>query len=95
MACRKLISSANKLNLNSVRTFTTSVRTFSSDKKDEIAKVTHTGQVSKFIKNCYANILDFFLTFDLFIFRFTMKRITETLDLQMQLELLMINGQLI
>lgn len=46
MACRKLISSANKLNLSSVRCFTTSVRTFSSEKKDELAKVTHTGQVS-------------------------------------------------
>lgn len=50
MACRKLISSANKLNLTSVRSFATTVRTFSSEKKDELAKVTHTGQVSKFTK---------------------------------------------
>lgn len=46
MACRKLISSANKLNLNSVRSFATTVRTFSSEKNDELAKQTHTGQVS-------------------------------------------------
>lgn len=50
MACRKLIiSSARKLNLNGVRcSFTTTVRNFSSEKKDELSTVTHTGQVSYF-----------------------------------------------
>lgn len=94
MACRKLVSSANKLNFNSVRSFTTSVRTFSSKKNDELAQVTHTGQVNSSTK-IIKIVTQTFLTFDLFIFRFTMKRITETLDLQTQLESLTINGQLI